>query len=220
MEYYRGSISSLRSFCRYTSHASPLSTRTLSRDIGDESLGFTLQAVIILNLARAAKVELSLCVAKGFPDMALWHSRNQSPIFLSWKIWFRPVAPYWDHRTPHRANIPAQIPIRCLSFPNHINSSPIHLPSNSQYPHLRSPDIMGRAMDRQISNPLSSHNFSPKPYLSVYPSPLPGKKTIYTFYCERCGKDLEHGPPVICGACGVSIDVPGSEARMGRTDGR
>ncbi len=131
MEYYRGSISSLRSFCRYTSNASPLSTRTLSRDIEDESFGFTLQAVIILNLARAAKVELSLCVAKGFPDMALWHSRNQSPIFLSWKIWFRPVAPYWDHRTPHRANIPAQIPIRCLSFPNHINSSPIHLPSNS-----------------------------------------------------------------------------------------
>jgi len=142
MEYYRGSISSLRSFCRYTSHASPLSTRTLSRDIEDESFGFTLQAVIILNLARAAKVELSLCVAKGFPDMALWHSRNQSPIFLSWKIWFRPVAPYWDHRTPHRANIPAQIPIRCLSFPNHINSSPIHLPSNSPPLQFTSPPIL------------------------------------------------------------------------------
>ena len=69
---------------------------------------------------------------------------------------------------------------------------------------------MGRISDRIAASPTSPRKFSPKPYLSVLPTPMPGKKEVYTFHCKECGKDLEHGPPIICKDCGACAEVPGS----------
>lgn len=67
---------------------------------------------------------------------------------------------------------------------------------------------MGRATASYDQPIISTKNA--KPYLSVYPEPLPGMARAHTFHCGTCGKDLIHGPPITCQACGVFRERPRS----------
>ena len=78
------------------------------------------------------------------------------------------------------------------------------------FPYTR----MGRA-SRQNDEPSCPLNVNPKPFLSVYSNPnsQPGKSTLCTFHCGRCGKDVPHGPPVTCAACGAKRESAKDEWR-------